>query len=266
MAWTTASLLAATVPLVAMADANELSDGSVTPTTGTHQTVFVFRVRYASSQGFAATSVSADVANTTVPMTLVTGSETEGTYEGAATLPAGTWSVVFQADAAQGTDPVLPGPTVTVIGPSPPPTPTPAPTPRRTPRPTPRPTVAPIPPATPRPTSPVFEPPETLPQATASPSSAQTGTPSPSPSPEGETPHPTRSQAAATPSGTPSETPAASASVPEGQEPNGSGRGAWLILGGALTVTGAAILCLQWIAWRRRQVMRCRTPDRPISG
>jgi hypothetical protein len=252
IALTTASLVAALAPLVATAAANELSDGSVTPTTGTHLTVFVFRVTYASSQGFPATSVFANVGNTTVPMALESGSETDGTYEGASTLPAGSWPVVFEADAAQGTDPVLAGPTVTVIGPSPPPTPTPAPTPRQTPRPT----VAPIPPATPRPTSPVFGPLETLPEATAAASSSpETGSPAPSPSPDSETPQPTRSPAA-TASGTPSGTPAASASAADEQEPNGSGRGAWLLLGGGLAATGAAMLCAQWIRWRRRQLMR----------
>ena len=246
--------IAALVPGPTVAAGNALSGGSVNPTTGTVSTAFVFSVAYTSDQGFAASSVWADVAGTTVTLALVSGTADDGTFRGSSTLPGGSWPVTFRADAVQGSDPTLAGPTVTVIGPTPTASPTPNPTPAPTPRPsrTPRPTTAPTPAPTPLPTSaPVSSAPSTQPSGAGQP----TGTSSPSAG--------TSSAASATASARPSSTPVASdadASSPEASEepdpaedasaPRGS---PWLFVGGGMSAIGAAILARQWARrWRHR--------------
>ena len=160
------------------------------------------------------------------------------------------------------------GPIVTVT--LPPPTPTPAPTPPPTPRPTPRPTAAPtptLPPgATPRPT----------PRATPRPGS----TPGPSApgsqptSPPGDDDDPTAAPSASTsPSGTgevlsgtpgPKATPDennAPAQSPEASDPAADNDptapripllAPFLLVGGAMSFAGAAVLGRQWFVTRRR--------------
>lgn len=133
---------------------NALSNGSVTPGSGTTATTFTFSVQFQSDSG-AAAAVTASVANRTVAMGLVAGQPDNGTFRGSATLPAGSWPVTFEADADRGNNPTLSGPTVTVTsGATPPPTapPTPRPTAAPTPVPTPTPmplTATPLPPTTP---------------------------------------------------------------------------------------------------------------------
>ncbi|MGH2455875.1 MAG: hypothetical protein ACRDHD_06420 [Candidatus Limnocylindria bacterium] len=150
-------LLLATVTPVAAAP-NELSQGSVTPTKGTTATVFVFSVRYSGSP---ATSVRAVAGNTVVTMALQPpGTASNGTYRGSATLPAGSWSVTFQATAEKGKPSVtLQGPPLTVTQASPTPGPTTQPTAVPTPAPTSAPTSAPSsPPRPPAPTNPPIAP------------------------------------------------------------------------------------------------------------
>lgn len=129
--------------LAAAAGPNQLSGGSVSPGSGTTQTAFTFSVVYRSERDFAATGVVALVAGRTVALALVSGTATAGTYRGSATLPVGTWPVTFQAQATQGPDATLAGPTVVVSAPA-----TPRPVPA-TPTPTPKPAAA-----TPAPTPP----------------------------------------------------------------------------------------------------------------
>jgi hypothetical protein len=161
--WSRAQLLALVLLFVLVAPTygappnNTLSHGSVTPTSGTTTTVFVFAVDYSGTPA----TVTASVANRTVSMSLSSGQPTHGTFRGSASLPAGSWPVTFLANA-QGKDPSpLPGPTVTVF-----PAPTVAPTPRPTSAPTPVPTKPP-PPLTATPL-----PPTQVPSATASASRA----------------------------------------------------------------------------------------------
>jgi hypothetical protein len=150
-----ALLLALARPVMG-APGNQLSNATVSPASGTTANSFVFTVRYTSAQGHAATSVRATVASFTVPMSLISGTASDGTFRGVTNLPAGSWPVTFLADAVKGFDPSLAGPTVRVaLAPRPTPKPTPAPTPK----PTPPPAATPVPPApvaaTPIPATPV---------------------------------------------------------------------------------------------------------------
>ncbi|HEX7195266.1 MAG TPA: hypothetical protein VF364_00375 [Candidatus Limnocylindria bacterium] len=96
---------------VSAAGGNTLSAAEATPTTGTTQTLFTLRVSYA---GAPAISVSATVAGRTLPLLLASGSTSQGTWSVSALLPQGSWSTTFVADASQGRDPSLSGPTITV--------------------------------------------------------------------------------------------------------------------------------------------------------
>jgi hypothetical protein len=167
------ALLMALARPVMGAPGNQLSNATVSPASGTTATSFVFTVRYTSAQGHAATSVRATAASFTVPMSLISGTASDGTFRGVTNLPAGSWPVTFLADAVKGFDPSLVGPTVRVaLAPVPTPVPTPKPAPAPSPKPTPVPPApTPVPPApvaaTPMPATPV-------PTEGASPSAAGT--------------------------------------------------------------------------------------------
>jgi hypothetical protein len=190
--------MACQLGIVAAAGPNQLSNAWVSPTSGTTATVFTFSVDYRSDKDFAASGVVAAVAGRSVTLTLASGGTASGTFRGTATLPAGRWAVSFQAQASQGPNPTLGGPTVVVTAPAPTPppaTPKPAPPPAA-PNPTP-----PPPHATPQPASaaPVTTAP--VPRA-SSPASTPRSIPSlaatPAPS---RSASPTQATAAATPSG-----------------------------------------------------------------
>ena len=100
---------------------NNLSLPQASPPSGTTATTFSFTVTYAG--GFPALSVMVDVAGRALPMTLINGTPTEGTWSVATQLEAGTWSPTFRAVASQGKSPSITGPSVTVGTPA---TPTPA--------------------------------------------------------------------------------------------------------------------------------------------
>jgi hypothetical protein len=122
------------------APANQLRNGSVQPGSGTTATSFVFTVRYRSGQENEPTSVTAVAGNVVVPLRLISGQPFDGRYRGSASLPVGTWTVVFQA-TARGNNPSLDGPTVTVSRAPPPRRGQPRgrqPGPARSPRPLPR--------------------------------------------------------------------------------------------------------------------------------
>src|SRR6188474_325990 len=110
-----AGVLLATLVLPAVfaspaAGAAALTNGSVTPATGTTLTNFAFSVDYIAP-GQAATAVTALVGPASVGLTLTAGTATDGTWTGQSTLPAGTWQVTFVA-STPGNDPTLSGPTV----------------------------------------------------------------------------------------------------------------------------------------------------------
>jgi len=144
-----------------------LSNGHVTPSTGTTATVFTFTVTYADTKGCAPNWVRVTVAGVGVyPMTgSGTTYGTGVTFSRSMTLPVGTYTYSFSANsgdfgarkttALAAVDP--PSVKVTAISTPPPsPVPTPIPTPKPTPKPTPVPTPVPTPaptvPATPAPT------------------------------------------------------------------------------------------------------------------
>jgi hypothetical protein len=145
-----AAVLAAVIALATMPGAvqagkpNELFNASVSPTSGTTATIFTFSVRYRSDKDFNATSVVALAAGRAVPLRLVAGSASDGTFSGTAKLPDGKWRVTFEAQGAKGPNIRLVGPSLVISAPPPRPsrapkaTMAPAPAPP-TPRPTPRP-------------------------------------------------------------------------------------------------------------------------------
>jgi len=128
-----------------------LLHGAVTPTSGTTSTNFGFSVDYVGSLTDTAVTVSATASTgsttRTVSLSLAGGTPDNGTWTGSSVLPAGSWTVTFNAVTSGGSNPSQTFATpVTVVAPTPPPTP--VPTPRPTPRPTAQPTLRP----TPRPT------------------------------------------------------------------------------------------------------------------
>ena len=195
IALTTASMTAAAGP-------TRLMPGSVSPTSGTTSTTFVFSVDYSGNEtdNETASTVRAVASNgsttRTVSLVRTGGTALNGTWSGSSTLPAGTWSVTFSATSSLSTNPTRAGPTVIVTAPTPPPTP--APTPRPPPRPTatPRPTSVPGT-ATPTPASSLsptpfgttLTDPSGRPSSSAGPPSEEpTALPSPSPAPENNPP------------------------------------------------------------------------------
>jgi hypothetical protein len=110
-----AALLGA--PSTAFAAGNELHDARAEPTTGTVATLFVLSVSYDGN--FPAVSVRASVAGLDLPMSLVSGTPTRGTWRTAVSLPVGSWPVAFSATSERGNDPSLAGPTLHVLGAAP---------------------------------------------------------------------------------------------------------------------------------------------------
>lgn len=279
-----AALLSIPAPVAAAPSA--LTDGTVTPGSGTTATTFTFTVRYSSETGFEAARVWADVAGSQVELALLTGNPEKGTWQGGSTLPAGDWPVTFEADASNGSDPSLAGPTVSVVAADPPPppatpTPTPAPTPVATATPgpmPPTPTATQGTPPTPPPTSgPDPESAPTVgsrrvPAAPAPGASAAAGTGSTSSVPEASA-GPVSSAGAPAPaqSGSPSAAEAAAprdgaidtfAEAREGTlaatsaaAGNGLGAVPWVLLGTAMAMIGAGILGVQ---------VRARRDGRPV--
>ena len=241
------ALLLATAPSPARA-ASVLSDGSVTPPSGTTATAFTFSVHYTSTDSPTrpAQAVWAQVGSVTVTLIKVSGSAHDGTWQGTATLPAGTWDVSFHATTSSDPQPEpLLGPKVTVTEPPPtppPPTPTPFPTPQPTatleppsPTLTPPPDPTPRPPPTPPPTG--GDPTNSLPSPTPTPSasgSARPGTPVPTPT--------RTANEADVPTATvePSDPPADDEATPPG-----SRLASLLIIGGTMSLAGAAVLARQ---------------------
>ena len=103
-------------PSSVFAAANELSAPQVSPPSGTATTLFAFRVRYEGT--FAAVSVSVEVADATVPMTLQGGSLTAGWWAGSSLLPSGAWATSFRATSSRGPSAAIAGPIVTVAAPA----------------------------------------------------------------------------------------------------------------------------------------------------
>jgi hypothetical protein len=261
----------AIAPMPARA-ASVLSNGDVAPTTGPKSTVFSFSVDYASSNPTRnAQAVWAEVGSVTVALGIVSGNPHDGTWEGTSKLPVGTWQVTFHASTAQDPQPApLDGPTITVTKPQPTPTPSPTPRPTATPSPTPRPTAtATATPAAPTPTAAATAPPGSTPrpaapgpQATSLPDGddGPTSAASPSMSAGGtgdvlsgtDGPHAT---GAPDENSAPVELPDASDPAAAAADDQATPRipllAPLLMVGGTLSIAGAAVLGRQWYVTRR---------------
>lgn len=274
--WRAVVLLALGAMAIALAvpppaAANALTDAEVMPRTGTPATSITFRVDYVAGppQPRGAEEVWAEVVRTsdgaivTVPLALEGGgSPTNGTWSGSSTLPVGSWQVTFRVEAEQGVavPDVDGGPVeITDEAPRPAPRPTPSPNPTAAPTAAPSPSPSPGDPPAPGPPGP---PPPPPPRSTSAPG-ASPGEPSASGSPGASAPasatiaaashSSAREDAGASPS---EETSASPDGTPEPDERGGARFGLlvpWLLLGGVLASSGAAVLATQWLAWRRRR-------------
>jgi hypothetical protein len=240
-----------------VAAATVLSNPNVTPAVGMTATAFTFAVGVIASGPLAVTAEVSD--GTTVQLAVVSGSATNCTYAGSASLPAGTWTVTFVADG-QGTggndDAIdLPTPIVVTPGGPPPPTPTATQTPTPTAIPTPtataRATPTPRPNPTPRPGTPGPTPtpaPGATPQSPGSTASQSTG---------GDTdPTPTTDERASTDAPSAAERasahPSASIAPALAEGRGGFGPLPWVVLGGTMAGSGAAVLGVQLARRRAR--------------
>jgi len=146
-------LAVAVMPATAGNGPNDLSSPSVSPTSGTTATAITFSVTYHSSKNQAPDYVRVVVGSKTFSLENTAGTESwkNGVrYSVTTKLPAGTWTVRFEA-ASAGFHLELAGDTVTIT-PAPSPTPKPEPTPKPTPKPEPTPKPTPKPEPTPQPT------------------------------------------------------------------------------------------------------------------
>ncbi len=162
-----------------------LTNGYVSPASGTPSTVFTYYVTYYDPNGMNPMAAYVVIDNVAYLMTVYNGSGSMGIFGYSTTLTASSHtyyflfvSGLFGQTIWSGWPSQFSGPIVTA--PTSAPTPTPSPTPTPTPTPTATPTPTPAPTATPKPT--------TTPTATPSPS--PTPTPSPTLTPT-ETPLPT---------------------------------------------------------------------------
>jgi hypothetical protein len=214
------ALSSATAPVPVRA-ASVLSDGSASPASGTTTTPFVLTVHYASSDHpRPAQEVWAEVGGLSVPLLKVSGTAHDGTWQGTSTLPAGTWQVTFNAKVAGDSPQPLLGPILTVT--APPPTPPPPPPPPPTAAPTPPPTDAIQPTSSP-----------SLIAGASGSAQGRSQLPAPSPTDGGIT------GPGATPGS--AEPPADDADAPPG-----SRFASLLIVGGTMSLAGAALLARQW--------------------
>ena len=159
------------LPATASSGPTRLSDPTVSPTSGTTSTTFVFKVKYLNHNGSEPDHVSVVIDGKSHRMTTTATSwkqPVQFTYS--TKLAVGKHSVSFTSLDRDKFADSTPGGSVTVANP-PAPTPeaTPRPTPRPTPKPTPRPEPTPAP--TPRATA------EPTPKATATPGATATDDP-----------------------------------------------------------------------------------------
>jgi hypothetical protein len=255
-----------------VAAATLLQNPSATPATGTTDTTFDLSVEYVSEpEARPALTVSVEVVDlggSALPMSLVAGDQTNGTWQTSTMLPAGTWDLIFRADAS-GSDPdPAVGLVVTVVdAATPTPTPSPAPgtpAPSSTPSPVPTATGTASPPATSAPTA---VPTPLPPGVTPTPAPAPTPTLNPPPASSPGASEDGSASASALPSGLPSERPPTSerpssttqATRSPGPSPAtddartgepGWGRAGWIVLGGLTSAAGAAVLARLWLVRR----------------
>jgi hypothetical protein len=246
-------LLALSAAPAAVRAIGELSNGTVTPGSGTTETTFTFRVDYVAtgSPSQPAQTVTAQAGSVTVPMVKVAGTAHDGTWQGSASLPAGAWAVTFFATTSAVEQPApLLGPIVIVSAPpTPDPTssPTPSPPTTSTPRPTAGPTAPPPPPPPPGAT-PV--PPPRAPQPSGSaPDDGPSGTqPADASATAGGSASPSEAPDLTDDPATPEPTDVAAEGAPDTD--GGSMLASFLVVGSTMSFVGAAVLVRQWYMTR----------------
>jgi hypothetical protein len=197
----------APVAAVTCPDNGSLTNGAVSPGTGTTSTTFVFSAVYQDAAGETPSRVWARFANGGPDIVDMGGSgnlQTGVTYVGSSKLPAGSWSIRIRViPAGVTTFCQLSVPVTVTVAPTPTPKPTPVPTAKPTPKPTPKPTSAPTPKPTAKPTpgptpKPTARPTaKATPRATAKPTAKPTRKPAKSTAaPVAKTPRPAAPSAA----------------------------------------------------------------------
>ncbi len=174
-----------------------LTNGYVSPTSGTASTVFTYYVTYYDPSGMNPMAAYVFIDNNAYLMTVYNGSGSMGIYGYSITLTAASHSYYFLFVSGlfgqtiwTGWPSQFSGPIVTAPTPSPTPTPTPTPTSTPSPTPTPTPTATPTTAPTPTP-SPTATPspnptPSPTPTPTSTPLPTSTATPIPTESPTQE--------------------------------------------------------------------------------
>ena len=229
-----ALLPAFVVPVLAVTcpDNGSLTEGSVSPGSGTTNTNFQFSATYRDTAGETPQRVWIKYAGAGQPDIIDlsgSGDLTAGiVYSGTTKLKAGSYDIRIRVMPDGTTQFCQLTVNVTVSTP-PTPTPTPVPTPKPTPVPTPKPTPVPTPKPTPVPTPKPTPKPTPRPTARATPKPTPKpaqATPKPTPKPAKATPKPTAKTAASpakteTPTAKP--TPKTAAVVPPNPSPSGEG-------------------------------------------
>ena len=93
---------------------NQLSQAGVSPASGDADTPFVVTVRYRSPAGNPALTVTAEIGGAVTPLTLASGTATDGVWSGTTAVPPGSWDVTLHAVVANGKQPSLSAGTIQV--------------------------------------------------------------------------------------------------------------------------------------------------------
>ena len=236
------------LPAVAVTGPTRLLEPSVSPTSGTPQTVIRFEVTYRNREGSPPDAVDVVVGGSSHPMSPTSAStnwKSGVRFAFSTTLSVGTHDVVFKAVDRERFRDEATGESVTIaIPPTPPPTPKPSATPKATPTPAPTATPKPSPSATPKPSpsatpkpnptatpAPTSTAPSTTAPSTPGSSPDVGGQPGPGSNPPGTTPAPGASGAPADPTASLSPSPTAATDPPVtppaagGASGNGDGSG-----------------------------------------
>ncbi|HEX6867725.1 MAG TPA: hypothetical protein VF119_02910 [Candidatus Limnocylindrales bacterium] len=185
--WIAATLVLTVTPVLALSatcGSVTLTQGGVSPSSGTPGTQFTFTVTYTNSKGGNPGRAQVRFGDSTQIALSGSGDTTAGVvYAGTTTKPNGTWTYRFRFRTL-GSWCETPTDTFVVATPTPTPQPTPTPTPKPTPPPTPKPTPEPTARSTPRAT----------PKPTPKPTPKRAATPKPTPKPS-KKPRPSASPA-----------------------------------------------------------------------
>ena len=241
--WVAASLFLTVTPVFALSatcGTVTLSQGTVSPATGTPATTFTFTVTYTNSNGGTPSRARVRFGDLSEIVLTGAGNTQAGvTYSGSTTKPNGTWTYMFRF-RTNATWCETPTGTFVVATATPTPKPTPTPTPKPTPVPTAKPTPKPTAKPTPKPTRKAVATPKPSrkPRPSAKPAAspvASAGEPSPADRPS--------------PSPTPSPTPNGAMAIVRGTNGSPPGSGPTLDLAGLPGAVGGIVLnpLLVWL-------------------